>query len=129
MLDPKLDHYKKISSNFRPRSFLTLEEQQYFISEKVRLLLKEECKGCKRILFPKDLLKGSIKEEEKENNGSSPHFVFMCSCRNQIYPNLKVRIGDLSIYKTEDTLFINPIQLRNFLEERMQLDESYRNAE
>jgi hypothetical protein len=35
----------------------------------------------------------------------------------------------LSIYKTEDTLLINPKQLRQYLEERMQLDESYRNAE
>jgi len=87
---------------------LTLEEQEYFISEKVRLLLKEECKSCKRQLFPKEILKGSVKEEDKENNGS-PHFIFVCSCRNQLYPNLKVRIGDLSIYKTEDTLFINPI--------------------
>jgi len=54
------------------------------------------------------LLKGSIKEEEKENT-SSPNFIFICSCKNQFFPNLKVRIGDLSIYKTEDTLFINPI--------------------
>jgi RNase P subunit RPR2 len=74
----------------------------------VRLFLKEECKNCKRILFPKDLLKRSIKEEEKEN-ASSPNFIFICSCKNQFFPNLKVRIGDLSIYKTEDTPFINPI--------------------
>ena len=94
----------------------------------MRLLLKEECKSCKRILFPKDLLKGSIKEEDKENTGAS-NYLFLCSCRSQIYPNLKVRIGDFSIYKTEDTLFLNPIQLRGYLEDRMQLDDSFRNAE
>ena len=96
----------------------------------MRLFLKEECIKCKCSLFPKDLLKGSIKEEVKENIGAS-NYIFLCSlCKNQqIIPNLKVRIGDFSIFKTEDTLFINPIQLRNFLEERMQLDESYRNAE
>jgi hypothetical protein len=58
-----------------------LDEQQYFISEKVRLLLKEECKNCKLILFPKDLLKGSIKEEEKDNKAPAT-FAFLCPCRN-----------------------------------------------
>jgi hypothetical protein len=63
LLNAKDDYYKKISANFRRRSFLTLEEQEYFISEKVRLLLKEECKKCFKVLFPKDLMKGTGKIE------------------------------------------------------------------
>lgn len=68
LLNAKDDYYKKISANFRRRSFLTLEEQEYFISEKVRMLLKEECKKCSRILFPKDLMKGTGKIEGSQTD-------------------------------------------------------------
>ena len=60
---------------------------------------------------------------------SVSQYVFRCSCFQQIFPSLKVRIGDLSIHKSEDTTLVNPIQLRQYLEERLQLDDSYRNAE
>ncbi len=123
LLDPKSTLYKKISNSFRRRSFLSPEEQEYFISDKVRLLLKEVCSDCNTVLFPKDILKHTTKEAEN-------YYIFTCSnCFNKIFPNLKVRIGDLNVYKNEDTMFINPIQLRQYLEDRLQLDMSYRNAE
>ena len=88
----------------------------------MRLLLKEVCPQCRTTLFPKDILKCGLKEET--NN-----YVFKCTnCLTEIYPLLKVRIGELNTFKNEDTLFIHPLQLRNYLEERLQLDNSYRNA-
>lgn len=66
LLDPKKDHYKKICANFRRRCFLSEEEQEYFISDKVRLLLKEQCESCGKILFPKDIMKQTCRVEESE---------------------------------------------------------------
>jgi hypothetical protein len=71
LLNAKDDYYKKISANFRRRSFLTLEEQEYFISEKVRMLLKEECQNCRKILFPKDLMKLTARIESDNGIGGS----------------------------------------------------------
>ena len=89
----------------------------------MRLLLKEICSECKAILLPKDIIKHTLKESEN-------YYSFQCSaCYQKIFPSLKVRIGDLNIYKNEDTMFINPIQLRQYVEERMQLDGGYRNGE
>ena len=80
LLDPKQEHYKKINATFRRRCFLTGEEQEYFISDKVRLLLREECDNpnCNKILFPKDIMKLTIKVEDGgDNNGQ---YIFRCSC-------------------------------------------------
>jgi hypothetical protein len=98
LLNAKDDYYKKISANFRRRSFLTLEEQEYFISEKVRLLLKEECKKCYKVLFPKDLMKvtGKIEGPQSDGGNSQGFYVFRCTCYQEIFPCLKVRIGDVS---------------------------------
>jgi hypothetical protein len=65
-LDPKQEHYKKITAGFRRRCFLSsLEEQETFVSDKVRLLLKEQCENpeCRKVLFPKDILKMTSRVE------------------------------------------------------------------
>jgi len=61
----------------------------------VRLLLKEQCESCGKVLYPKDILKMSSKVEEPEARKVNL-YVFRCACFNQIYPSLKVRIGDVS---------------------------------
>ena len=74
-----------------------------FISDKVRLLLKDVCIGCNSTLYPKDILKHNTKESES-------NYVFNCAtCFAKIFPSLKVRIGDLNVYKNEDTMIIHPI--------------------
>ena len=70
-------------------------------------------------------MKSTIRVSDQEGQ-----FIFRClNCYQQLFPSLKVRIGDLHVYKREDTLLLNPIQLRQYLEERLQLDASYRNPE
>lgn len=77
------------------------------------MLLKEVCSFCSSNMYPKDLLKHTMKEGENL-------YTFQCStCYQKIFPNLKVRIGDVNIFKNEDTMFINPIQLRQYVEERL----------
>lgn len=63
LLDARQEHYQKITANYRRRSFLSLEEQETFISEKVRLLLKEQCEKCGKQLFPKDILKNAVRSD------------------------------------------------------------------
>lgn len=94
-----------------------------FISDKVRLLLKEVCAECQTTLYPKDILKHTVREAENL-------YAFQCAtCYRKVFPLLKVRIGDVNIFKNEDTSFVHPIQLRCYVEERLQLDLWYRNAE
>lgn len=98
LLNAKDDYYKKISANFRRRSFLTLEEQEYFISEKVRMLLKEECQKCSKILFPKDIMKCSGRVEGTgQGDSQQSYYAFRCSCFQELFPCLKIRIGDVSL--------------------------------
>ena len=79
---------------------MNLEEQEVYISDKVRLLLKEQCENpqCKKVLFPKDILKMTSKVDEGDSSGQAGgvnQYMFRCSCFQQIYPSLKVRIGDV----------------------------------
>jgi hypothetical protein len=58
------------------------------------------------------------------------YYVFHCrACQTNIFPCLRVKIGEVSAFKDEDTLFINPIVLRQYVEDRVDLDSSYRNAQ
>lgn len=45
---------------------MNLEEQEVYISDKVRLLLKEECAQCKLVLFPKEIMKGTSRVENQD---------------------------------------------------------------
>jgi hypothetical protein len=63
------------------------------------MLLKEECKKCSRILFPKDLMKGTGKIEgltQTDPANIQGYYAFRCACYQEIFPCLKVRIGDVS---------------------------------
>ena len=79
---------------------MNLEEQETFISDKVRLLLKEQCEACKKVLYPKEILKMTSKVGEQEDTQGVSQFVFRCTCFEQIYPSLKVRIGDVSLSRS-----------------------------
>jgi len=74
-----------------------LEEQETFVSEKVRLLLKEQCEKCGKQLFPKDILKNAVRSDTSDQTGIT-QYNFRCSCFEPNYPSLKVRIGDVSSF-------------------------------
>lgn len=63
-LDSKSIFYKKQISKFASRGFLKPEEQEYFVSDKVCMLLKETCSECKTVLYPKDILRNTTKETD-----------------------------------------------------------------
>lgn len=125
-LNVKDPRYKQKQSIFRKRSFLKPEEEEFFSSDKVKLLLKEKCRNCGSVQFPKDILKSFSKITSAE----SVNLQFVCAaCKNNIYPNLKIMIGDVVKNKVEETMFISAVDLRQYLEMRLQLDNSYRNCE
>ena len=99
-LDTKSHYYTKQFKEFRTRTFLYPDELDEFTSDRVTILLKEKCMFCQSTLYPKDILKYEIRE-------SDDMFNFYCMCKNQIYPSLRVRIGDHLKYKNEDTIFLN----------------------
>ena len=99
-LDSKNPIYSHYIKEFRPRTFLYPDELEEFTSERVSLLIKERCDYCSSILYSKDLLKYQLRESEDTLN-------FYCMCKNLIFPNLKVRIGDYIKSKDEDTIFMN----------------------
>jgi hypothetical protein len=76
---------------------LKYEEEDDYVSDKVRMLLKESCSSCSAISYPKEIMKSY----KVEVSSLGARLQFYChTCRENIYPNLRVLIGDVifSIY-------------------------------
>mmetsp|Transcript_3223 Transcript_3223/g.3146 ORF Transcript_3223/g.3146 Transcript_3223/m.3146 type:complete len:101 (+) Transcript_3223:1722-2024(+) len=97
---------------YKKRSFLKPEEEDAFVSDKIRMLLKHSC--CNSTYYPKDLMRN-----QRFNEQLKAHEFFCVSCQKTIHPILKVLIGDITNYKKDECKMVSPILLRMYLETKI----------